>query len=276
MSIRCAEAKLVTPRVDLETGLAKPQTLAWVANAIDSSIAREQISREATVDGVEVVEWMQWAAADNAVLEAMELEYNRLGSQVLTGSGDSYIPGVRVGDLRGESVRGDIVSMRGYGVVITPYGSFRVPVRGKATIAVRDLLAWATIPWVSYIQWILTLIQWRDLVSIPVRQRVRFFSSSGLVAPQFFSYTPRAPLPLVTFRIKITSDKDQEVIVRGRGVKGSYEKIYYEGKFNVKSGGSEVTCNVMGMPFVQAHTVEIQPADNTQTILDSLEVFPPI
>jgi len=276
MSIRCAEAKLVTPRVDLETGLAKPETLAWVANAIDSSVAREQVSGEAPADGVEVVEWMHYAAADNAVLEAMELEYNRLGSQVLTGSGDAYIPGVRVGDLRGESVRGEVVSRRRYGIVRTPYGDFRVPVRGKTTIAIRDLLAWATIPWVSYVQWVLTLIQWRDLASIPVRQRVRFFSSDGLVAPQFFSYTPRAPLPLITFRIKVTSDKEQEIIVRGRGVKGSYEKVYYEGKFKVTSGGSEVVCNVTGIPFVQAHTVEIQPADNTQTVLDSLEVFPPI
>jgi hypothetical protein len=276
MSITRVGVKLVSPKVDLLTGLARPLTLSWVANVIDSSVAREQISRDVPVDGVEVVEWMSYAAADNAVLEAMEIEYNRLGSQVLTGSDDAYIPGVRVGDLRGESVSGYTVSSRGYGVVITPYGGYRVPVGGKVTIAVGDLLAWATIPWAGGVQWVLTLIQWRDLATLPVRQRVRFASSSGLVAPQFFLYVARLPLPLVTFRIRITSDREQEVVLRGRGTRGSYETVVYETKFKIESGENEVLCNVIGIPFVQSHTVEIQPSDNTQTVLDSLEVFPPV
>jgi hypothetical protein len=276
MSITRVGVKLVSPDVDLLSGLARPLTLAWVANVIDSSIAREQISRDVPADGVEVVEWMWWSAADNAVLEAMEIEYNRLGSEVVTGSGDAYIPGVRVGDLRGESVPGYTVSSRGYGVVITPYGRYNVPVRGKTTMAVRDLLAWAAIPWASGIQWILSLIQWRDLATLPVRQRVRFASSNGLVAPQFFSYVSRLPLPLVTFRIRITSDREQEVVLRGRGIKGSYETVIYETKFKIESGENEIACNVVGIPFVQSHTIEIQPSDNTRTVLDSFEVFPPI
>jgi hypothetical protein len=276
MSVTRVGVKLVSSKVDLLAGLARPLTLSWVANAIDSSVAREQISRDVPVDGVEVVEWMQWAAADNAVLEAMEIEYNRLGSQVVSGSGDAYIPGVRVGDLRGESVRGNIVLSRGYGVVVTPYGSYNVPVGGKTTIATGDLLAWAAIPWANIVQWVLTLIQWRDLTTLPVRQRVRFASSSGLVAPQFFLYVARLPLPLVTFRIRITSDREQEVVLRGRGTRGSYETVVYETKFKIESGENEVLCNVAGIPFVQSHTVEIQPSDDTQTVLDSLEVFPPV
>jgi hypothetical protein len=276
MSITRVDVKLVSPKVDLLSGLARPLTLAWVANAIDSSVAREQISRDVPVDGVEVVEWMHYSASDNAVLEAMEIEYNRLGSQVLTGSGDANIPGVRVGDLRGESVSGYTVSSRGYGVVLTPYGDYRVPVGGKTTIATRDLLAWATIPWAGGVQWVLTLIQWRDLATLPVRQRVRFVSSNGLVAPQFFLYAARLPLPLVTFRMRITSDREQEIVLRGRGTRGSYETVIYETKFKVESGENEVLCNIVGIPFVQSHTVEIQPSDNTQTVLDSFEVFPPI
>jgi len=276
MSITKVDVKLVSPKVDLLTGLARPQTLAWVANAIDSSIAREQISRDVPVDGAEVVEWMHWSAADNAVLEAMEIEYNRLGSQVLTGSGDAYIPGVRVGDLRGSSVSGYIVISRGYGEVITPYGNFRVPVRGKTTIATRDLLAWAAIPYVADIQWVLSLIQWRDLATLPVRQRVRFASSHGLVAPQFFSFVSRLPLPLVTFIIRMTSDREQEVTLRGRGIKGSYETVIYETKFKIESGENEIICNVVGVPFVQSHTIEIQPSDHVQTVLDYIDVFPPV
>ena len=276
MSITKVDVKPVSPKVDLLTGLARPLTLAWVANVIDSSMAREQISRDVPVDGVEVVEWMSWAAADNAVLEAMEIEYNRLGSQVVTGSGDAYIPGVRVGDLSGESVSGYTVSSRGYGVVITPYGGFRVPVRGKATIAIRDLLAWATIPWTGDIQWVLSLIQWKDLATLPVRQRVRFASSHGLVAPQFFSFIARIPLPLVTFIIRMTSDREQEVTLRGRGIEGSYETVIYKTKFKIESGENEIICNVMGTPFVQSHTIEIQPSDHVQTVLDYIDVFPPV
>jgi hypothetical protein len=76
--------------------------------------------------------------------------------------------------------------------------------------------------------------------------------------------------------MRITSDREQEIVLRGRGTRGSYETVVYETKFKVESGENEVLCNIVGIPFVQSHTVEIQPSDNTQTVLDSLEVFPPV
>jgi hypothetical protein len=278
MSLRpkLQSVRLKSAEVDLARGLAKPKTLFWVRSVVDSSLVREQVASEAPIDGVEVVEWMHLAAADNAVFEAMAEEYNRLGSELLSGSGDAYIPGVRVGDLRGESVSGSVVSSRGYGVVITPQGNFNVPVGGKLTIAIKDLLAWAALPWCSAIQWLLTLLQWRDLAKIPVRDRVRFGSSSGLVAPNFFSVTPKAPVPLLTLRIGLTSDKDQDVVIRGRGVKGSYHQVLFEDKFSVESGSNEVMYNVYGFPYVSSFTLELQPSDRTQTVLDYIDVFPPI
>jgi hypothetical protein len=274
--LKLQSVALKSATVDLERGLLKPLTLRWVRNVVDSSLAREQIASEVPVDRVEVVEWMHYSASDNAVFEAMAEEYNRLGSQLISGSGDAYIPGVRVGDLRGESVSGGTVASRGYGVVITPYGNFNVPVGGKATIAVRDLLAWAAIPWCGSVQWTLTLLQWRDLAKVPVRQRVRFGSSSGLTAPNFFSVTPKVPVPLLTLRIGLTSDRDQDVVVRGRGVKGSYHRVLFEDKLSVKTGSNEVVCNVIGVPYVQSFTLEIAPSDNTQTVLDYIEVLPPV
>jgi hypothetical protein len=268
--------RLKSAEVDLAKGLAKPKTLFWVRSAVDSSLAREQVASEVPVDGVEVVEWMHLAAADNAVFEAMAEEYNRLGSELLSGSGDAYIPGVRVGDLRGESVAGSTVSSRGYGVVVTPHGNFNVPVGGKLTIAIKDLLAWAALPWCSAVQWLLTLLQWRGLAKVPVRDRVRFGGSQGLVAPNFFSVTPKAPVPLLTLRIGLTSDKDQDVAIRGRGVKGSYHQVLFEDKFSVKSGSSEVVYNVYGFPYVSSFTLELQPSGRTQTVLDYIDVFPPI
>jgi hypothetical protein len=76
--------------------------------------------------------------------------------------------------------------------------------------------------------------------------------------------------------MRITSDREQEIVLRGRGTRGSYETVIYETKFKVESGENEVVCNLVGIPFVQSHTVEIQPSDNTQTVLDSFEIFPPV
>jgi hypothetical protein len=274
--LRLQSVVLKSTAVDLERDLLKPLTLHWVRNVVDSSLAREQIASEVPVDSAEVVEWMHYCASDNAVFEAMAEEYNRLGSQLLSGSGDAYIPGVRVGDLMGESVRGSTVASRGYGVVITPYGNFNVPVGGKATIAVRDLLAWAAIPYYGTIQWTLTLLQWKELAKVPVKKRVRFGSSDGLTAPNFFSVVPKVPVPLLTLRIGLTSDRNQEVVIRGRGVKGSYHQVLFEDKFSVKTGSSEVVYNIYGLPYVSSFTLELAPSDHTQTVLDYIEVFPPV
>jgi hypothetical protein len=278
MSLRIALSSVGLRRAepDLERGLLRSSLLPWVPVAIDSRAALEAVRSEAPVDGVEVVEWMQLAAADNAVFGAMADEYNRLGSQLLSGSGDAYIPGVRVGDLRGESVSGSVVASRGYGTVVTPRGNFNVPVGGKATFARDDVLAWAALPWCSVVQWCLTLLQWKDLAKLPVRQRVRFASSSGLVAPNFFAFTPKLPVPLVTLRMGLTSNRDQRVVVRGRGVKGSYHSVLFEDSFKISAGENEVVYNVLGFPYVSSFTLELQPSDGTQTVLDYIEVFPPV
>jgi hypothetical protein len=275
-SVSLRSITLKTAEFNLERGLVRSSLLPWVPVAVDSTAALEAVRSEAPVDGVEVVEWMQLAAADNAVFDAMSDEYNRLGSQLLSGSGDAYIPGVRVGDLRGESVRGSTVTSRGYGTVITPQGNFQVPVGGKATFAKKDILAWAALPRAESVQWNLTLLQWKDLAKAPVKERVRFASSQGLVAPNFFSVSPRFPVPLLTMRIGLTSDKSQTVALRGRGVKGSFENVLFEEKFNVDAGESEVVYNVFGFPTVPSFTLELAPSDNTQTILDYIDIVPPV
>jgi len=276
LAVSLSSVKLKRPEFNLERGLLKSSLLPWVPVAVDSRVAKEHIASEAPVDGVEIVEWMQWSASDQAVFGAMADEYNRLGSQLLSGSGDAYIPGVRVGDLRGVSVIGSTVTTRGYGEVDTPQGRFTVPVGGKATFAKGDILAWAAIPWPGSCQWVLTLLQWKDLARLPVKERVRFASSNGLVAPNFFSYVPRLPVPVLTLRIGLTSDKGQTVAVRGRGIKGSYEKVIFEDLFDVDSGESEVVYNIFGFPYVSSFTLELQPSDHVQTVLDYIEVVPPI
>ena len=116
MSLRIAlsSVKLRRAEFDLEGGLLRSSLLPWVPVAVDSGAAMEYIAGEAPIDGVEVVEWMHYSASDQAVFGAMADEYNRLGSQLLSGSGDAYIPGVMVGDLRGQSIPGREVASRGY------------------------------------------------------------------------------------------------------------------------------------------------------------------
>jgi hypothetical protein len=217
---------------------------------------------------------MQIAAADNAVFEAMAEEYNRLGSNLVSGSGDAYIPGVRVGDLTGVSEVGSVVMARGYGIVRTPVGDFRVPVQGKTTIAKGDVLGWAAIPYRGSYQYVLTLLQWRELAVSPVRDRVRFASSNGLVAPIFVLVSPRLPFPAVLLKIGLTSNKEQTVIIRGRGTKGNYEQVLFEDSFKISAGKSETLYNIFGFPVVQQFVLELQPSDNTETVLDYLEALP--
>ncbi|MBU2534520.1 MAG: hypothetical protein KKB37_17405 [Alphaproteobacteria bacterium] len=266
--------KLKKSEFDLERDLLRSELLPWVPISVDSTPARAFIRTEAPIDGTEVVEWMHYSAADAAVFDGMCEEYNRLGSQLLSGSGDGYIPGVRVGDLRNVSVRGSTVVGRGYGEVSTPQGVFRVPRGGKSTFCMKDLLAWGALPWAGYVQYSLTLLQWRGLARAPVSRRARFAGSSGFVAPNFISVATRIPAPMSTMRIGLTSNKPQTVAIRGRGTKGAFQDVLFEDSFDIEAGESEAIYNVFGFPFAPAFTLELQPKDGTSTILDYLDAFP--
>ncbi|MEM1750717.1 MAG: hypothetical protein QW088_07365, partial [Desulfurococcaceae archaeon] len=187
IAVRLQSVNLISPVFDIKRGLVRPSLFPWAPIEIDSSKAMIRVAEVAPL-AHDVVQWMHVATSDLIVFNGMEEEYNRLGSELLSASGDGYIPGVRCGDIRAESVSGYTVRSRGYGTVITPEGSFNVPARGKATFAKGNVLAWAALPDPGTgIQWTITLLQWRDLAKAPVRDRVRFGSSQGLVAPNFFT-----------------------------------------------------------------------------------------
>jgi len=95
-----------------------------------------------------------------------------------------------------------------------------------------------------------------------------------MVAPQFFSCSTRVPAPLGTYRIGLTSNRAQTVVLRGRGTSGAFHDVLFEDKFDIEAGESEVIYNVFGIPFSPAFTMELQPKDGPSTVLDYLEVFP--
>ncbi|MEM1536774.1 MAG: hypothetical protein QW577_03120 [Candidatus Bathyarchaeia archaeon] len=275
VSFQLQSISLKRSEFDLKGRLMKPSLLPWAPVEVDSSLALPAIAEAAPL-AHDVVEWMHKATADMAVFDAMCEDYNRLGSQLVSSSGDAYIPGVKVGDIRGQSLDGGTVRARGYGTVITPAGSFNVPVKGKATFAKGDILAWAALPDPGTgVQWVLTLLQWLELAVAPISERVRFAGSGGLVAPNFFSI-PSTLAPVRTLRIGLTSDKPQTVAIRGRGAKGAFESVIFEDSFDIDAGESEVIYNVFAVPFVSAFTLELQPSDNTQTVLDYIEIIPPL
>jgi len=272
-SAEVREVRRIGPEFDLRRGLLAPPTLPWVPVHVDSAEAREAIVREAPADAHEVVVWMHYAAADAAVFEGACEEYNRIGSELLSGSGDPYIPGVRVGDMRGVSQRGSVVRSRGYGQVSTPVGTYRVPVGRKLTIATGNFLGWAALPHVGSVQWVLTLLQWRSLARAPVTQRVRFPSSHGRVAPQFFYVSTRVPSPVCLMRIGLTSNRAQRMELRGRDP-ANYGSVLFSDRFDVEGGESEVVYYVAGFPAAPSFVLELQPEDGTSSVLDYLETVP--
>jgi hypothetical protein len=226
----------------------------------------------APIDGTEVVEWMQISAAENVVMQARIAEYNALGSQQVGQSGDSYIPGVVVEDIRFVSELGATVNSRGYGVASTPRGNFNVPNLRKSTGIFRDLLSWGSISWCGSVQWIGNLLKWKSLASTPIQQVVGFYMDyRGNVAPNFFVQQPTRPALTVTVRQIFESDDSQTLTLNFRDP-SDYTRVLATKQFDIASGQSQVSFTLSAFPYVPPLIAEIQPQDNKQTKLDQYVV----
>lgn len=275
---RLREIKLVSEVPDLTRGLLRSRVFARLPVAIDSTVAYEEARKQSPPDGVEIVDWMLASAADLSVLDAWAEEYSRIihspQPKIVFGAGDPWAPGVRTEELYAPSERGANVRSRGYAIVKSPYGDLKCPAPGKATFAIKDLLAWACVPWIAKHQWRIALSQWKELARLPVNTRVRFASIQGYVAPNFFRTDFKFPSPMQTLVIDITSDKQQTLTIRGRGLPGSFETVYFEDQIDLDVGQNRVFYVVTGFPFVANFTLELQPQDKTQTVLDRIKAIP--
>lgn len=271
--------KLVSETVDLKSGLAVSPTFSkWVRKVVvDSRDAMDIVKSEAPVDNEEIVEWMQKCACNKIVLDSLREEYSTCSSRgagrILFDSGDGYIPGVKLDDIEVESIRGREVRRRGYCVVKTPRGSFRVR-RGQATLyANRDILVWAYLdPDIGSLQFYVTLVKWASLAKAPIDKRVRFASVDGKVIPNFFAVSTSFPTPVCLVTIGITSDKSQKLLVRVRGPKGKYHQVRTKMNVDISKGENEFSFYLFGL--ITEFTLEIQPADNTKTVLNYIDVVP--
>jgi len=238
----------------------------------------DHFKNEIPFDEPDVVEWMLYATANNAWNLARASEYERSGSLFIAKSDDPYIPGLRIEDIYFRSETGTTVAERGYAVVVTPNGNIDVPVPGKKTIITPNLLGWASVSVAYYYQWVGTLIKFKDLTKNP-ESRIGFPISFGvdgksyMVGPLFIVHEPSRRAFRNVVQMSITSDKPQTVTLTFRDV-NDYTISYATLRLNVQSGQNEVQFKIRSLFGVPPMVVEIQPEDNTTTVLDYYKVFP--
>ena len=282
------EVKLIRPQVDL-SNIPSPKAFPWLKfNFADPMDVLAQVKRNAPTNGYDVVGWMQEAAALNAYAQVTEETYNSIGAilpggssgggtpQLLSSSGDGFIPGVRISNnVYFVSQNGIQVQRQGYALVSTPHGQYQVPVGGNALIAVKDILAWAAVLNVWWIQFTALLFQWLRLARVPFSQRVTFPRAGNMTGPQFFDVNPSLPLPGVLLIIGLESPSDQDVIIAGRGPSGSYDSQYFSKTVHLQQGQQDVYLFVYGFPTVSEFTLEVWPQDSS-TVIDYIKTVPPI
>lgn len=251
----------------------KPRVLEWVKPALDTDTAMGDVRREAPT-GPDVAEWMQEAAAAEAVLDTYAQAVEASGGEVRWRSGDPYIPGVRVDrEFYAVSEPWGRVRDRGYGRVRTPCGEARVPVGGKALMTCRDFLGWGVLPGGYWIQWTLALLRWVKLPKLPVTRRTGVAIVYGRTAPFFAEWRPRAPLPLATLRLVAGSEKEQKLLVRARDA-SDYRRVLWEKELELDQGENEYVLGIWQLPFVAPQVLELQGQDGARLYVERLESMP--
>ena len=255
-----------------ERGLVKSLYTPELPPVLDPCELIESIRTEAPIDGVEVVEWMLLAATENAVLSARMEEYNRLGSELVSGSTDSYIPGLTVEDCHIRKQRGSTVGSQGFAIAESPQGNYRIPRLGKASGIFRNLITWGSMYYLGSIQHNESLLKWKSLAETPIRQTVGFYRDSrGNAAPNFFVQQPTRPALTVRVRQRFSSDKAQTLGINFRDPT-NYSNVVGSKNVAIATGENEVTYTVSAFPYVPPTIAEIQPEDGTQTKLEEFVV----
>jgi hypothetical protein len=272
LSISEPKVKLISSEFVKEKGLARSLYKPELPAALHPKDILSTIRLDAPTDGVEIVEWMQIAAAENTVLQARIAEYNRLGSQQVGQSGDGYIPGVVVEDIKYVSQAGATVSSQGFAVASTPRGNFNVPSLKKAPGIFRDLISWGSMSYLGSVQFGASLLKWKSLAETPITQTVGFYMDArGNAAPNFFVQQPPRPALTVTVRQRFSSDQNQTLKLNFRDPT-DYSRTVGSKSVDIASGESQATYTVSAFPYVPPLIAEIQPQDQVQCKLEEFVV----
>lgn len=256
-----------------EEGLCSAPSDPSAPPTLSYSKVKGYMEKKAPIGEIDIVEWMHWSSADNIICEMVEEEYKRAGSRLETKSGDPYIPGCRVSDIRFRKEKGSVVAERGNGVLVTPRGNLNIPVPGKVNGIFDDLLCFGAITNAWPVQWTGTLMKWGELTTNP-QSKIRFPSFSGLVAPQFIGHEADLAAPTNYVEMDILSDKAQTMKVRYREP-SDYTQGITDLDIDLKKGENKVSYTLLMIPYVPTMVVELQPEDMTGTILNSYSVSIP-
>jgi len=265
--------KSIDPVFVKDRGLLGSKTFPRLPITLDSKEHFSTVSKEVPMDGVEIVWWMYFAAADNAMLDARCEEYNRLGSQLVGLSSDPYIPGVTVEDCNYQADLGRTVSERGYGVVVTPRGNFNVSAGGRGDGIFRDLLTWGAIPWVAFTQWIGTLLKWKELARTPINDAIGFPNSQGLSGPQYIILQSSRPALRVSVTMGMSCSEAERLNLTWRDP-SDFTRGLAQDWIDLPAGSSEISYTVISFPYVPPSVYHMQPEDLKLTRLDYLRTYP--
>ena len=268
-SLETVGIERIRPEPDLKRGLVRPRVLEWAPVGLSTEDLLPVVRENAPTTEADVVEWMQESAADMAVLEGMASEYARLGSVLNVRSGDPYIPGVSIPQMYFVSQSGYTVRDQGYARVRSPTREHRVPLDNKLTIVEPNFLGWAFSNRGWWIQFRGVLMNWRELASTPVGQRVRFFGTNGFTAPHFFMATPPVGMSHM-LKVGLTSGQPQTVVLTMRDP-SDYTREIGTLSANFDGGESVMRTRIVMVPN-QSYVLQIQPSDGVPTVLDSLSV----
>lgn len=264
----------VSPVFSESAGLSRSPFRPELPPILDPRKHIDRILEGISIDGVEIVEWMLDAFVNHVMLSAREIEYNLAGSQMVTKTGDPYIPGVRIEDCYIRSQLGRTVENQGYSTVITPRGNFNVDNFGKARGIFRDLLTWASNTRLWNVQFIDNLIKWKELVSTPITNAIGFFMDTrGNNAPNFFLQRPRRPALSSTVTLQLSSENPQNIVMNFRDPT-NYTGVSGTKSFDIAAGTSQIQFTLSAIPFVPPVVAEIQPEDGIATKLVSYETTP--
>lgn len=233
--------------------------------ALDSLDLHSRIEREAPVDGVEIVGWMQRSAADNAIITARMEEYNRY-STFVGSAGDPYIPGLRVSDIYFARVQGYDVARAGRADLVTPRGTVAVSVGGGRTLIGSDFLAWGGVSHTDGIQYCAQALKWLRLAGTPITTSIGFPSYAGIPAPNFFTQEPDEESTRTRVTMRLSSDAPQTVHVAFRSPE-DYTRVIDEADLPLRAGESEVSFIVASYPSVPVTVLHAQPGSGKKTVL---------
>lgn len=255
-----------------EDGLGEPLEFHDAPKTTDWDKLVEYAKSVGPIDEPDIVEWMHTATAANVVISRVMEEYKRAGSSIVGTSNDAYIPGVKVEDIKFNPELGRTVASRGRATVVTPRGNFNVPVPGKATGVFKDILSFGAVLESFLKQWTAALLKFRELATNP-QSRISFPSFRGLSGPLFFTHSASLPTPVNLAEFSISTNKPQAVIIRGRNV-DDYRDVLFEDKIELAQGQNVILFPFFGFPAVPPMVIELQPADQTSTILDYWSAYP--